>query len=230
MRMDAQSSLKDYPVNDSAHVVALRQYHSYVAPEVGLYRGTQYVDYDFTVQKGQPFFGPDSIRYGSVWYAGIWYDHVRMLFDLVKDQLAILDPYNTYKISLYMDLVDSFSLDGLLFKRITDSLAPAALRSGYWASLYQGRIGLLKRERKFMHENIVITPDNIRLYIDGYTSFYLRKAGRYYPVNTKKDLFDLLKVRRSDVRQLARKNNLTWGADKEQLLQLVVARYDGVNQ
>ena len=58
LRMDAQSSLKDSSISDSAYAVALRQYHAYVAPEVGLYRGIQYIDYDFTVQKGQPFLGP----------------------------------------------------------------------------------------------------------------------------------------------------------------------------
>ena len=229
MRMDAQSSLKDNPVTDSAHAVALRQYHSYVAPEVALYRGTQYVDYDFTVQKGQPFFGPDSIRGGWVAYDGIIYDRVRMLYDIVKDQLVILDPYNIYKISLYMDLVDSFAIGGQLFLRIRDSLAPPPLRAGYWAPIYQGRMVLLKRERKFLHDNIVLSPDGIRQFIDGYTTYYLKKNGGYYPVNSKKEIFDLLKLRRSDVRHIMRKNNLTWRTDKEQLLQLIVAQYDGAN-
>jgi hypothetical protein len=227
VRMEAQSFLKDNPVSDPARAVVLRQYHSYVAPEVGLYRGTQYVDYDFTVQRGQPFFGPDNIRIGWVWYGGVRYDSVRMLYDLVKDQLVILDPYNVYKISLYMDLVDSFSLDGQLFMRLGDSLAPAALHSGLWEPVYQSRLVLLKRERKFLHENIVITPDNVRLFIDGYSSYYLKKDGRYYPVNTKKELFELLRDRRSDIRRLIRKSGLRWRTDKDQLLRLTAAWYDG---
>src|ERR1700733_6117947 len=88
VRMEAQSSLKDNPISDSAYAAALRQYHTYVAPEVGLYRGMLYIDYDFTGQRGQPFFGPDLIRSGSVWYNGVGYDKVPMLYDLVKDQLV----------------------------------------------------------------------------------------------------------------------------------------------
>ena len=77
--MEAQSSLKDTVISDSAYPVALRDYHLYVAPETGLYRGNQYADYDFTIQQGQPFFGPDSIRTGSVWYSGVYYAHVHLL-------------------------------------------------------------------------------------------------------------------------------------------------------
>jgi hypothetical protein len=194
-----------------------------------LYRGTQYIDYDYTVQKGQPFFGPDSIRDGSVWYGGVAYDHIRMLYDLVKDQLVILDPYNIYKIALYMELVDSFALDGHTLVRTRDSLAPSWLRSTYVEPIYRGSLVLLKRERKFLHENIVISSDNIRLFIDGNSDYYLKKGGGYHAVNTREALFDLLKDRRPEIKRLVRKSKLKWHKDKEQLLQLVVAWYDSAN-
>jgi hypothetical protein len=228
--MEAQSSLKDSPGSDSAYAAALRQYHAYVAPEVGLYRGMQYADYEFTVQKGQPFFASDSARRGSVWYNGVGYDSVRMLYDLVKDQLVIYDPYNVYKISLFMNMVDSFTLDGHRFIRIGDSLAPPSLRSGYCERVYEGRLSVIKRERKFLHENMIISSDNIRLFIDGSTDYYLKKDRVYHLVNTRNELYDLLKDRRrADVRRFIRKSKLNWHTDKEQLLQAVAAWYDGVN-
>ena len=229
LRMEAQSSLKDNPISDSAYQVALRQYHTYIAPEVGLYRGTQYIDYDYTVQKGQPFFGPDSIRYGSVSYGGVSFDQVHMLYDLVRDQLVVLDPYNIYKISLFMDQVDSFTLDGQPFTRIRDTLAPYFLRASYSEPIYRGRLVLVKRERKFLQENLMLTPDNIRFFIDGSISYYIKKDGIYHAVNTKKELFDLLKDRRSEMKRLIRRSKLNWHRDKEQLLQSVAAWYDGAN-
>ena len=184
---EAQSSLKANSASDSAYAVALRQYHAYVSPEVGLYRGVQYIDYDYTVQKGQPFLGPDLVRAGSVWYGGVEYGHVSLAYDLVKNQLVVMDPFNVFKISLYMDLVDSFALDGNTYFRIRDSLAPSFLRSGYWDRIYRGRIVLLKRERKALHENLVIASDNVRYFIDGSISYYLWKDGGYHPVNTRKE-------------------------------------------
>jgi hypothetical protein len=230
VRTEAQSSLKDNSISDSADAVALRQYHSYVSPEVGLYRGIQYIDYDFSVQKGQPFLGPDQVRVGSVWYGRMRYDHVPMLYDLVKEQLVVMDPFNVFKISLYMDLVDSFALDGHVYFRIRDSLAPSSMRSGFWDRIYPGRLVVLKRERKALNENIMITPDNVRYFIDGSVSYYFQKGSVYHPVNDKKELFDALKDRRrSEIRRVMRRSGLDWRDNKEQLIQLVAAWYDGVN-
>jgi hypothetical protein len=228
--MEAQSSLKDSSIPDSAGAVALRQYHNYIAPEVALYRGIQYMDYDFSVQRGQPFLGPDEVRAGSVWYSGMKYDHVPMLFDLVKEQLVIMDPFNVFKISLYMNLVDSFSLDGHLYFPMRDSLAPPSMRSGFWDRIYQGKVVLLKRERKSLNESIMVSPDNVRFFILSSVSYYFQKGGAYHPVNDKKELFDALNDRRrSEIRRVMRRSGLDWRDNKEQLLQLVAAWYDGVN-
>jgi len=229
-KTEAQSSLKDNPIPDSAYAIALRQYHTYIAPEVGLFRGIQYIDYDFTVQKGQPFLGPDLVRAGSVWYGGMQYDHVPMLFDLVKEQLVVMDPFNVFKISLYMDLVDSFALDGHLYFRMKDSLAPPTMRLGFWDRIYSGRLVLLKRERKSLNENIMVSPDNVRFFILSSVSYYFQKGGVYRPVNDKKELFDALKDRRrSEIRRIMRRSGLDWRDNREQLLQLIAAWYDGVN-
>lgn len=226
---EAQSSQKDSTIFGSAYAVAVRQYHMYVAPEVGLYRGIQYVDYDHTVQKGQPFLGPNLIRLGSVWYGGVAYHKVAMEYDLVEDQLVVMDPLSVFKISLYMDLVDSFSLDGHLYFRLKDSLAPSSMRSGFWDRLYQGRIVLLKRERKVRNENIVISSDNVRYFIDSSVSFYLRKGNVYHPVNTKRELFDAFTDRkRGEIRRVIRRSGLNWHDGKEALLWQVAAWYDGV--
>jgi hypothetical protein len=152
-----------------------------------------------------------------------------MQFDLVKEQLVIYDPFNAFKISLYMDMVDSFALDGQVYFRIRDSLAPSPIRSWYWERIFQGRLVVLKQERKFLHENIMISSDNVRLYIDGTLTYYIKKDGVYHPINTRRELFDLLKDRRrSEIKRVMRKSNFRWSTDKEQLLKLVAAWYDSV--
>jgi hypothetical protein len=228
--LEAQTSLKDSLVYDSASMVAIRQYHMATAPEVGLYRGPQYVDYDYTLQKGEPFYGPDSIRSGSVWYSGVMYERIPMLYDVVKDQLVIKDPFNIYKISLLMDLVDSFYLDGQPFIPIRDSLAPAVLHGGFFDRIYEGRrFVLLKRDRKFVRENLMVTPDNVRLFVDENIDYYFKSGGQYRLVNTKAQLFDVLKDRKSEVKRLIRKSKLKWRANKEQILLAVVSYYDSVD-
>ena len=104
------------------------------------------------------------------------------------------------------------------------------MRSGFWDRIHQGRLVLLKRERKSLNENIVIASDNVRFFIVPSVSYYFEKGGVYHPVNDKKELFDALKDRRrSEIRRVMRRSGLDWRDNKEQLLQLVAAWYDGVN-
>lgn len=228
-QLEAQPGLQDSLISDSGYTAAVQQYHATVFPEPGLYRGPQYADYDFTIQKGQPFFGADSLRIGSVWYNGVLYKDRLMAFDIVKDQLVVAGPANIYKIALLMDLVDSFRLDGQQFIRVRDSAAPAAMRKGYFDRIYQGRLELEKRDTKVVHENLMITPDNVRLFILESIDYYLKKGARYYAVNTKRELYDALPDRKSDIRRLLRKSKLSWRNDKEQLLLQVAALYDAPN-
>ncbi|HEV2355789.1 MAG TPA: hypothetical protein VGR89_16185 [Puia sp.] len=228
-KLEAQPSVPDSLISDSAYTAAIRQYHSVVFPEPGFYRGPQYVDYDFTIQQGQPFFGGDSLRPGSVWYSGILYQSRPILYDLVKDQLVIAAPSGNYKIALLMDFVDSFALDGQQFIRAGDSSGSSSLPKGYYDRIYKGRLELLKRDRKSLRENLMVTPDNVHLYIVEALDYYLKKDGRYYAVNTRRQLYDALADRKSEVRRLIRKSRLSWRNDKEQLLLAVAGLYDGPN-
>jgi hypothetical protein len=225
--VDAQSPLKDSSFTASAYAAAVHEYHAYVAPEVALYRGTQYFDVNLSIRQGQPFMGPDIIRVGSVWYGGIEYDNVGMEYNLVKEQLIITDPFNVYKISLYMDLVDSFAFGGNMYFRIRDSLAPAILRSGYCDRIHVGRLVLLKRDQKSL-VNTVISLNNPQYIIEENIQYYILQNGIYHDVNSKKKLIHTLSDRRrSEIRKVMREGGLQWSSDKEKLLLLVAAWYDG---
>ena len=227
----AQPIAKDSQLSDSAYADALQLYHAYLTPEPGLYRGSRYVDYAFRIQEGQPFFGSGDIGVGTVTYNGIFYDHVPMLYDLVLGSVIINDPMHVYKISLIMDLVDSFNIADHPFIRLRDSLNPSAPRNGYYERLYQreGGFTLLKKEKKTYIQNMVVSSDNIQNYINYSTAYYLKKGNTYYSVNSKNALFNVLKDRKPDVKKFIRKNNLNWRQDKEDLILKVISWYDTLN-
>lgn len=229
LKMQAQTSSRDSMIASSAYAGALRLYHTYINPEPGLYRGARYVDYDYLVQDGQPFFGADSIRIGTVVYDGIFFDQVPMLYDLVKGSLIINDPYHVYKISLIMDLVDSFTITDHQFIRLRDSLNPSAPANGFYELLYKGRLTLLKKEKKNYVANLLVTVENIQNFIGHTISYYLKKGGTYYHLNNKKALLNTFKDRKSDLKKFIRRNKLSWRDDKETLLIKVMSWYDGSN-
>src|ERR1700743_2104933 len=124
INLQAQLAGKDSLPSDPAYTEALRQYHAYLNPEPGLYNGSEYVDYQYLMRNGHPFFGDDKMRKGTLWYDGIFYQDVLMQFDEVKGYVIINDAYEIYKISLNNSLVDRFTLENSVFINLTDSLNP----------------------------------------------------------------------------------------------------------
>jgi hypothetical protein len=226
----AQPTTKDSQLSDSAYSDALQLYHAYMTPEPALYRGNRYVDYAYRIQEGQPFFVSGDMRTGTVTYNGIIYDHVPMIYDLVLGIVVINDPMRVFKISLIMDLVDSFSIADHPFIRLRDSLNLSAPRNGYYEILYQheGGFTLLKKEKKTYIQNLVVSSD-IQNYINYSIAYYLKKGNTYYSVNSKKALYAVLKDKKPDVKKFIRKNSLNWRQDKESLILKVVSWYDTLN-
>jgi len=223
-----QPSLPDSltPNTLAAYDTALSQYHAYLAPETGLFRGSEYGTYDLTLREGQPYFGEKRRRPGTVSYNHIFYDHVMLLYDEVKDLVIMYDYFNLFKITLFPEMVDRFSIENHRFIRLTDSLNPTQPRNGYYEVLYQGRMMLLKKEKKIVQEDLNSGPQ-VQFFIEGAdTAFYLKKGNSYYPVNNTKSLLHALKDRSRDVKKFIRSNGLSVRKDRENTLIKVSAWYD----
>jgi hypothetical protein len=213
---------------DSAYAVALRQYHIFLAPEPGLFRGSQYVEYDYLMRNGHPFFGENRMRQGSVLYDGVLYENLPLQYDEIKEFLIIDDPYENYKISLINRQVDRFTIEQHLFIHLTDSLNPSQPANGFYEQLYKGRISLLKSEKKTIAEDLSSVEEGVQRDVIGSISYYIKKGELYYSVNNKKSLLHALKDKKGEVKKFMRKNLLNLKKDKENALLKIAAWYDGL--
>ena len=216
---------KDSLVNRGvAYSNTLEFYHQYLAPESGLYRGSQYADYAYLIKDGHPFFDDGHMQKGSVFYDGILYGDLDLVYDLVNEQVVINDPYNIYKISLINEQVDRFTIGSHPFIHLRDSLNASAPRVGFYEELCQGRTTLLKREKKVVQEDL--TSGEIRRFIIHTTSYYLKKGQTYYAVNNKRSLLHALNDQSGEVKKFIRKNDLSMRRDEENTLIKVSAWYN----
>ncbi|WP_431210921.1 hypothetical protein ACQ86N_33975 [Puia sp. P3] len=215
-------------IADSALGEALRNYHSYLAPEPALFRGPEYLIYTYLLKTGHPYFS-DSVRTGTIRYAGIVYHDQRILYDEVYGQVVITDPYGAFKISLLSERIDSFTIEDHSFIRMTDSLNPSAPAVGFYEQLYRGRISLLKREKKAILEDASLVEEGVRKYIATAVSYYILKGKTYHPVNTKAGLAAAMKDRSREMKKFIRSHRLSMRKDKENTLIQVTAWYDGLN-
>lgn len=215
------------PPSDSqmAYDTALSLYHAYLNPETGLFRGDEYATYDFRLREGNPYWSDKRRHGGSVVYDSVLYNNVQLMYDEVKDLLILYDFTNLYKVALFPVMVSRFTMDNHRWIRLTDSLNPNQPRNGFYEILYQGRIMLLKKEKKVIEEDLSGTV--AQYFIQGAdSSYYLKKNNVYYSLKTTKSLLRALKDRSKDVKRFIRSNGLSMRRDRENTLLKVSAWYD----
>jgi hypothetical protein len=221
---DSLSSLS--PDTQSAYDTALKWYHAYLFPETGLFRGMEYGTYDIHLRDGNPYFIDKKRHPGNIVYDSVLYNNVLLQYDEVKDIVLLYDYSNIFKINLFPEMVDRFTMDDHRFIRLKDSLNPNQPRNGFYEVLYKGRITLLKKEKKIIQEDLY-SSNVAQYFIEGAdTSYYLKKANVYYPVNTSRSLLRALKDRSRDVKKFIRSNGLSMRRDKLNTLIKVSAWYD----
>jgi hypothetical protein len=222
----AQSRLtnNDSLVESTAYENAVSIYHAYLIPEPGLYRGKRYIEYAFQLAEGHPYFGDGKSHVGSAVYDGILYEDLNIWYDMVRDQVIIPSPFGAYKVFLINSKVDRFTIEDHQFIRLKDSLNPTAPRNGFYEQLYKGQISLLKKNRKYVREDLELT--GVRQYIDSSLSYYIKKGDIYYSVPNKKALSHALKEKNKELRKFIRQNNLSFRRDLENTLIKVAAWYD----
>lgn len=223
--IQAQSTGKDSLITHDDYSTALEVYHHYLAPETRLYRGSQYAEYAYTLKDGHPYFDDGHLQKGTVFYDGILYENLMLLYDLVKEQVIINDAYDNYKLFLINDQLDRFTIQHHLFIHLRDSLTPSAPRRGFYEQLYEDRITLLKKERKLIREDL--SSGKVENFIDYSVFYYLKKGSVYYAVNNRQSLLNALNDRHKEIKKFIRKNGLSMRHDKENTLLRVAAWYDG---
>ena len=195
--------------------IPIREYHSYLSPEAGLYRGCEYLPYAHLLKDGHPYFDQGQMQPGSVLYRGVLYTDVPLLFDLVKETLVINNAYKVFKIALIGEEIDSFTIQDHIFIHYRDSVH-TIFRPGFYQLLHQGRITVLKKEKKTVREEI--DGVTINKLIDYSVAYYLKKDNIWFAVNSEKGLLRAFGSRRSACKKFLRRNHLKFRKDKENTL------------
>ena len=221
-------SLAGNSLTQTAYDSAVSQYHNYMVPETHLFRGNEYVAYVQTLKEGYPYFGENSRRKGMVAYNKIIYGDIYLYYDLVTQEVVINDFYDVFKIALYNELVDSFSIENHFFIHLRDSLNPTAPRNGFYERLYNGHIQLLKKEKKEIQEDLYSSNVVLRFIHGADSAYYLKIGDAYHPVNNNRSLQNALKDHRKELKKFLRTQQLSMRRAREITLIKVTAWYDSL--
>lgn len=224
----SQKTAEDSIAYASAIENAKSIYHKALYPEEGLYTGPEYYGYPFRFQEGQPYYYKDQLDTGWIKYEGVLYQNVGLRYDLIRDQVMVIQPRNNARICVINDRVDRFYLFNTTFIYLKTDTAKGAISSGIYALLYEHNDNmLLKRNRKTITEELS-TNEGILRFINDNNSFAIKKGNTYYPVSGKKDVLKVYADKKKQLQQYIRRNNLDFKRDKDNALAKSVAYYDSL--
>ena len=203
---------------------AIDLYNNYTDGNAPIFNGSEYLYYTFK-KEGDPYFETGNFTKGWVGYEGTVYDPVSIFYDVVRNQLVILNADSMSRIVMLNEFVDSFNLLGHTFINLKEDYKQNLYNTGFYDLLYNGRIQLLARRIKLMSD--VIEDMSLIRRFSIKDRFYIHKDGLYYLVNNKKDVFHLFEDKKHELRRLMRKEHLKFRHKNfEYTLVKVTALYD----
>src|SRR5690349_3761701 len=224
--LPAQNSVTDSTNNAIAISNAINAYHQFLSPQTSLYKGSEYVDYAYTITEGTPFFETSQFRTGSVVYDGILYENVPLLYDEVIDELVLANINGGSKIKLNKESVAAFNLLNHHFVKLDqDSSGKSPVRSGFYDLLYEGSLSVYKKQTKKVMERVTFSLGLERI-IDEQNAYFIKQGKSYYPINTRRDALNLVKDKKKEIQQFLKKNRLSVRRSKEIALIKMAAYYD----
>ncbi len=194
-----------------------------------LFNGKEYFDYLTSIKGNAYFLDIKSFTKGNIYFDGIWYIDVQMLYDLNKDEVVVLLFNNFTKITLVKQKVINFDYLGFHFKNInSDTLKNKTdLKSGFYGETYNGKIEVLVKFEK----NIQTTSGGLSApesYFNFFKDYYIKKGKDYYRISSKGALLELLKDKKTELKQFIRSSNIKFSENPENFMAIVAAYYDKI--
>ncbi|MCK8493029.1 hypothetical protein [Spirosoma oryzicola] len=201
---------------------AVHAYENALIDRSHLYNGHEYIQHDYRV-KVHPFFATDSLQSGSITYNGIAYHDVLMLYDVVRDELAIKMPETIFRIRPHSQQISTFSFGPYQFARIVGDSA-AGVRTGFYQVLHGGRIQVLAKRIKTVHEDI-----SGGFYKANYLvkdRYFIVKDGVYHEVKKKRSVLALFPGQTAPLKKYLRANQIKFNEQREQAITAIVQQYE----
>lgn len=224
MTVLGQSENEDSVLYTKAVSNAKKVYWQYLSPSATLYNGPEYVDYVYSLKDTHPFFETNSLKNGSVLYDGVLFKDVPVMYDIVKDQVVINDPFGVYKITLINERISEFSIETHRFVRLTED-EKNVVSTGFYEVLYDGSVTAYKKNLKKLKEETSMI-EGLKRYTVEADLFYLKKDGKFYSISSKSNFLSLMKDHKTEVAQYIRKNKLSFKKDKTSTIAKVCTYYD----
>jgi len=179
-------------------------YYTALGEQAQIYNGNEYIEYAFTLQEGHPFFKSSVFTNADIYFDGMLFLGVPMLYDLIKDQVVILDFHNQYKINLPANKIQQFILSDHVFVRIVHRL-------------------FAKRGKEIIEKRGSNAIDNV---VNSTNAYYVMKKDIYYRFKNERSLLKILNDKKKEIQQYLKKNRVRYKDDPERTMIMAIEYYN----
>lgn len=205
----------------SAKIVGL--YQEKVAGQSPLYQGREYLGFDNRII-GHAFFASDEWSQATIQYDGVLYEGVRLLFDIVNEEVIVLHPNDYAKIKLLNEQISWFSFSGHTFIRLAGN--EAVPEAGLYERLYDGKLMVLAKRKKQL-SSYTSDKELIREFEEK-NRLYIKKEGIYHAVKSKRSVLKVLKEQKKELRRFLRKNKIKYRKNRDAAIVKMAGFYDSL--
>ena len=181
-----------------------------------LNNGREYVPTNPRI-KGHPFFETNAWTEGNLVYDGAEFKNVKMLYDLEKDEVVVLNFLLPNKLSLVKLKVETFKIHQHQFIYLkTDNLNKKS-SGGFYDLLYdKGLAVLAKRKKEINRDANFIQADE----------YFFMINETLHPVKSLGSILKLLKVKKANIQLHLRKNDIVFRDNPEKAMVSIAVYYD----
>lgn len=189
-----------------------------------VFNGIEHTGYP-VAEEGMPYFLTWDWQKGSMVFRDQPYRDVYLKYDLIKDEL-ILRHYNGFTgIILFAPRIRSFTIMDKNFVNLTES---GEMSAGIYEKVVTGTVSLFAKRTKLVTE--ILTASGIERKISQKNYYYLLKDGIFHQVRKERDVMDLLKDKKSQVKTHFRGKGIRYRRSPEHFLITVVSYYNQISR
>jgi hypothetical protein len=203
--------------NDSLN--ANRQTIDYTAE---IFNGKEHSGYIAGIE-GTAYYMDKDWQPGGVVYRDIYYPSMWLKYDLVQKELIVRHPATMMAITLFTPRLSSFSVSGRNFIRVTENDS-SCLAPGIYEVVAKGKLNFYILRSKYLLETATAYGMQ-RQFLTNDTYFAI-KDGKCYPLRKKKNIWNLIKEKKSAIKAVLRKKDLSYRRNREETVTEIITYYN----
>jgi hypothetical protein len=202
-------------------------YYKFIGENAHFYNGSEYIPYDVHI-KGHPSFETELLEPAVINYDNLVYEGVNLNYDIVRDEVTTNRFERNFRIKLISEKIAYFSLLNHFFVRLVqDSTNKSVINTGFYERIYNGNDKVYIKHSKIIEEKVTDYAGDEQWFTQK-DIYLVEKTGRFYPIQSKSMLFDLIKDRKKDVQKYLRKNKIKFRKDPRNAILRTIEYYDQI--